>query len=87
MNTFLKIGIANLTIIIIENSSMGIVTKNIQGNCVSMKKLIIKENISISGARIAVRIIIINDICTFPTSVVRRVTSDDELNLSILANE
>ena len=45
------------------------------------------EKISISGARTAVRMIIIKAICTFDTSVVRRVTSEDVENWSMLANE
>ncbi len=45
------------------------------------------EKISISGARMAMRIIIIYAICTFVTSVVRRVTSDEDENLSMFWNE
>ena len=44
------------------------------------------EKISIRGLRIAVRISIIKDICTLTTSVVRRVTSDEDENLSIFPN-
>ena len=42
---------------------------------------------SISGARTAMRISIINACWTFETSVVRRVTRDEVENLSMLAKE
>ena len=45
------------------------------------------EKTSISGARIAIRMIIMYAICTFVTSVVRRVTSDEDENLSMFWNE
>ena len=45
------------------------------------------EKMSIKGERIAVRMIIIKDICTFAISVVIRVTRDEEENLSIFSKE
>ena len=57
------------------------------GAFTAIENAITDENISISGERIAVRISIINDICTFVISVVRRVTSEAGLNLSIFENE
>ena len=83
MNTFLNIGIAFFVINIIPNAKTGIVTKNIAGKVGLIAKLIATEKISINGLRIAVRINIINDICTLVTSVVSLVTRDEELNLSI----
>ncbi len=41
----------------------------------------------IIGARMAVRMIIMNDICTLVTSVVMRVTSDGVENRSMVAKE
>ena len=48
---------------------------------------IMMQNIIISGARIAVRIIIMYDIWTLVISVVMRVTSEVDENLSIFSNE
>ena len=45
------------------------------------------EKIRTNGARMAVRMIIIKDICTLETSVVIRVTREDEENLSMFSNE
>ena len=45
------------------------------------------EKMIIRGERIAVRIIIMNAICTLLTSVVIRVTSDADENLSMFSNE
>ena len=45
------------------------------------------EKTNISGQRTAVRMSIIYAICTLLTSVVMRVTSDAEENLSIFSNE
>ena len=47
----------------------------------------IKAEINIKGARTAMRMSIINAICTLEISVVRRVTKDDEENASIVVNE
>ena len=87
MNTFLKMGMAHFIIMDSAKTSTGVVTKNIHGRLVSMAKLMTIENMSISGLLIAVRINIINAICTLVTSVVRRVTSDDDENLSMFLNE
>ena len=65
----------------------GTVTKKITGRVELTKKLITIEKISISGLLIAVRISIIKANCTLVISVVRRVTSDDELNLSMFEKE
>ena len=47
----------------------------------------VSAKISISGARTAIRIIIMNAICTLVISVVSRVTSDEVENRSIFSNE
>ena len=47
----------------------------------------VKENTSISGQRMAARMIIMKDIWTLLTSVVRRVTREEGENLSMLAKE
>lgn len=52
-----------------------------------MAKPIIKEKMSIKGPRIATRMIIMKDICTFTTSVVMRVTRLDTENLSMFSKE
>ena len=52
-----------------------------------MRKAITKANTSISGARMAVRMIIIYAFCTLVTSVVMRVTRDEARNLSMFSNE
>ena len=52
-----------------------------------MAKPMMKEKISISGPRVATRMIIIKDICTFMTSVVIRVTKLETENLSMFSNE
>ena len=49
--------------------------------------VITTENMSINGARTAMRMSIMNAFCTFPTSTVRRVTRPAVENLSIFANE
>ena len=48
---------------------------------------IAREKASMSGQRMATRMIIIYAICTFVTSVVRRVTRLEVENLSILEKE
>ena len=45
------------------------------------------EKRNISGARTAMRMTIIYDICTLLVSVVNRVTRDADANLSIFPNE
>ena len=52
-----------------------------------MMNAIVNEKIRFSGARIAVRISIMNAIWMFWMSVVRRVTSDALENLSMLPKE
>ena len=46
-----------------------------------------KAKISTSGARTAMRMMSMNACCTLVTSVVRRVTSEELENASMLANE
>lgn len=75
---------------IIRNSSSdsgGMTPRNIQPRLPPMTNVITSENISISGQRTAMRIIIIKENCTLFTSVVMRVTSDGVENLSIFSNE
>ena len=67
--------------------SSGIVTRKIMASRPPMAKPIIKEKIIIKGPRIATRMIIINDICTFTMSVVIRVTKLDTENLSMFSKE
>ena len=52
-----------------------------------MAKPMMNEKISISGPRMATRMIIMKDICTLTTSVVMRVTRLDTENLSMFEKE
>ena len=65
----------------------GMVTRKIIARRPPMAKPMMKEKISISGPRMATRMIIINDICTFTTSVVIRVTRLETENLSMFSKE
>ena len=64
-----------------------IATKNTIERDGEIDKHMIIDIVSISGGRIAIRMIIINAFCTFVTSVVSLVTSPAVENLSILENE
>lgn len=86
-NTERKAGIAFLAIMSSPKTSTGMmITKEVASAPPIMNAMII-EKISISGARTAVRIVIIYASCAFDTSVVRRVTSDEDEKRSIFANE
>ena len=52
-----------------------------------MMNAMITASVSISGLRMAVRMIIMYAIWTLPTSVVSLVTRDDEENLSMFSKE
>ena len=65
----------------------GIVNKKIIASRPPMMNPIANENTSISGQRIATRMIIMNAIWTFIISVVIRVTRLDTENLSMFSNE
>ena len=64
-NPFLKTGITVLTIKYNPIPKKGIMIKNITAIDPPIIYAIVKEKIKLSGARTAVRIIIINAICTF----------------------
>ena len=68
------------------SASNGMTTANVKASQPPMTVAMTTEKISISGLRTAVRISIMKAICTLATSVVIRVTSDEEENLSMLAN-
>ncbi len=87
LNTALNSGIANFAIRSRPKLSSGMAAANTNASSLPTLMDMMTEKISISGARTAVRMIIIKAICTFDTSVVRRVTSEDVENWSMLANE
>ena len=66
---------------------IGIITANAIDIFGLVMIAIIRANTSIIGHRTAVRIIIMNAICTLETSVVIRVTRLDVENLSMLEKE
>ena len=80
-------GIALRAIISRPNMSTGTTTTKVSASLPPMMKAITMQNMNINGQRIAMRIIIMNDIWTLLTSVVIRVTSEAEENLSIFSNE
>ena len=86
-NTRRKIGIAARMTSARPTPSSGMVTRKIIARRPPMAKPMIKEKISISGPRMAMRMIIMNDICTFTTSVVIRVTRLETENLSMFSKE
>ena len=63
------------------------IVKKIQASLGFVKKLMMMANVNCKGTRIAIRIHIWYDCCTFVISVVRRVTSEDVENLSTLEKE
>ena len=65
----------------------GTTTTNIKAKGPPITKAMTMEKIIIKGARTAVRMIIINAICTLPTSVVSRVTRLDVEKWSMLEKE
>ena len=85
-NTRWKAGIALRLMSRNPSASNGMTTANVKASQPPMTVAMTTEKISISGLRTAVRISIMKAICTLATSVVIRVTSDEEENLSMLAN-
>ena len=67
--------------------SSGMVTRKIMARRPPITKPITNEKTSISGPRMATRMIIMKDICTLTTSVVIRVTRLDTENLSMFSKE
>ena len=67
--------------------NMGMQPTKTSDSLASMLKDTTSENASITGARMAMRMIIWKAICTLLTSVVSRVTMLAVENLSILAKE
>ena len=86
-NTRRKMGVALRITRTRAMPSRGIVTRKIMARRPPMAKPMMKEKISISGPRMATRMIIIKDICTLMTSVVIRVTRLETENLSMFSNE
>ena len=86
-NTRRKIGVAARITSASPMPSSGMVTRKIMARRPPIAKPIINEKISISGPRMATRMIIMKDICTFTTSVVIRVTRLDTENLSMFSKE
>lgn len=86
-NTRRKMGVALRITRARPTPSSGIVTRKIMARRPPMAKPMMKEKISISGPRMATRMIIMKDICTFMTSVVIRVTRLETENLSMFSNE
>ena len=66
---------------------MGMVARKIKAIFPPITKPMTKENTSMRGHRIAVRMIIIYAICTLVMSVVRRVTRLETENLSMFSKE
>ena len=87
LNTARKAGIAFLPMSISPNARKGTTITNIVAREPPIIYDMMIENTSISGHLTAVRMIIMNDICTLLTSVVMRVTSDEDENLSIFSKE
>ena len=87
LNTALNAGIAFFATRRSPQTRNGTTTTNVRASFPPMINAIIIEKMNISGLRTAVLIIIINDICTFDTSVVSLVTSEAEENLSMFSNE
>ena len=69
-------GIAFLAIISKPKTRTGITITNVIARLPPIRKAMITAKTSISGARTARRVTIINAICTFVISVVSRVTRD-----------
>ena len=65
----------------------GIVNRKMFARLPPMEKPMMNEKINMSGPRMATRMIIINAICTFTTSVVIRVTRLETENLSMFSKE
>ena len=86
-NTLLNAGIALRAIRKSPTARNGTTITNIVERLPPMIYAIMIEKISMNGQRIAILMIIMKAICTFPTSVVILVTRDEEENLSMLANE
>ena len=86
-NTLLNAGIALRLTKKSPTISIGTTTTKVVASAPPIIYAIVIENINMSGLRIAVRITIIYANCTFEMSVVIRVTSDDDENLSIFSNE
>ena len=87
LKTARNTGIAFLPIMIRPKASTGTITTKLVASAPPMIYAMTTEKMSISGERTAMRISIINDICTLLTSVVMRVTSEEEENLSIFSKE
>ena len=87
LKTLRKAGIAFLLIKYSPKARTGTITTNVVASAPPITYAIMIEKMSIRGLRIAVRIIIINDICTFDTSVVILVTRDEDENLSMFSKE
>ena len=68
-------------------ASTGMTTTKVKASFPAMTKAMVTAKISISGQRMAVRMIIMYAICTLDTSVVSRVTSEEEEKRSIFAKE
>ena len=66
---------------------MGITTTKTNANLPPMTNAMTVEKIRSSGLLMAMRINIINAICTLVTSVVIRVTREDDENLSMFSKE
>ena len=86
LNTLRNAGSAYLPISSRPNTSTGTTTTKVIASLPPIRNAMMIENVSISGARTAMRISIMNAICTLLISVVRRVTSDEVENLSMLLN-
>ena len=69
------------------NTSTGTTTTKVSASLPPMIKAMMMQNKNMSGQRMAMRIIIINDIWTLDMSVVMRVTREAEENLSIFSKE
>ena len=82
----MNVGSALRTIMIRPKARNGTTTTNISASFPPMIQAITMENRNISGPRTATRIIIIKAFCTLKTSVVMRVTSDEDENLSMFSN-
>ena len=87
LNTLRKAGMAFLPMARRPKARMGITTTKTNANLPPMTNAMTVEKIRSSGLLMAMRINIINAICTLVTSVVIRVTREDDENLSMFSKE